>query len=61
MKANNTILIISGIIIFLISITGGGLLFNVTNTICLYIGWFVGIILVAIGLWRNDQDKKSNK
>jgi hypothetical protein len=62
MKAENILLIILGIVIFLISITGGGLLFVLPlPDILMSILWFVGVILVAIGLWLNEKEKKAKK
>ena len=60
MKATNMLLIILGIVIFLISLFGGGLLFVLpVPSILLYVLWFVGVILVAIGLWLNEKEKKA--
>jgi len=60
MKAINILLIIIGIAIFITSLLGGGLLFVLPiPSIYLSILWFVGIILVAIGLWLNQKEKKA--
>ena len=57
MKAINMLLIIIGILIFASSFVTGGLLINLG--LYSYFGWFIGLILVAIGLWQNEKDKKS--
>ena len=60
MKATNMLLIILGIVIFLVSLFGGGLFFILpVPSILLSILWFVGIILVVIGLWLNEKEKKA--
>jgi hypothetical protein len=60
MKAEYIILIILGILIFLVSLFGGGLLFVLPlPDILMSILWFVGVILVGIGLWLNEKDKKA--
>jgi len=60
MKATNMLLIILGIVIFLVSLFGGGLFFILpVPSILLYVLWFVGVILVAIGLWLNEKEKKA--
>lgn len=58
MKAVNSLLIIVGILVFATSLVSGGLLFYIP--MYGYIGWFVGVILVALGLWRNEKEKKAN-
>ena len=58
MRVINMILVIIGVIIFISSFLSGGLLFNWGSYG--YFAWFIGLILVAIGLWRNDKEKKSN-
>lgn len=58
MKVKNVMLIIIGAIIFVTSILGGGLLFHVPIPYYTYVGWFIGVILVAIGLRKDDQEKK---
>ena len=60
MKAISILLIIVGIVIFIISLLGGGLLFVLP--IPSYYGsimWFVGVILVALGLYLGNKSKKS--
>jgi predicted MFS family arabinose efflux permease len=57
MNAINLLLIIIGIIIFISSFVSGGLLINLGSYG--YFAWFIGLILVAIGLWRNEKEKKS--
>jgi hypothetical protein len=57
-------LVIIGIIIFASSFVSGGLLINLG--MYGYFAWFIGLILVVIGLWRNDKEKndvmkKTNK
>ena len=59
MSIVNILLIIVGIIIFITSFLGGGLFFHVPIPYYSQTAWFVGVILVAIGLWRNDKEKKS--
>ena len=61
MSIINILLIIVGIIIFITSFIGGGLYFQVPIPYYSQTAWFVGVILVAIGLWRNDKEKKSKK
>jgi hypothetical protein len=56
MNVINVLLIVIGILIFVISLVSGGLLFYIP--LLGYIGWFVGLILVAVGLWRNEKEKK---
>lgn len=60
MKAINILLIIMGIVIFVVSLLGGGLLFVLpVPDILLSVLWFVGVILVAVGLWLNQKEKKA--
>lgn len=56
MSLINLLLVLVGIIIFILSFVSGGLLFN--WGIFGYFAWFIGLILVAIGLMRNDKEKK---
>jgi len=58
MKILNIILILVGVIIFTTSFIGGGLLFHVPIPFYTQLAWFIGVILVAIGLWLNEKDKK---
>jgi len=59
MKAINFLLVIVGIVIFIASIFGGGLLFRLPiPDIVLSILWFVGVILAGLGLWLNQKEKK---
>lgn len=57
MSMLNLLLIIVGILIFISSFLSGGLVINLG--MYTYFAWFIGLILVAIGLWRNDKEKKS--
>lgn len=57
MNATNVLLVVVGIIIFISSFLSGGLLFNLG--MYGYFAWFIGLILVAIGLWRNEKEKKA--
>jgi len=56
MNAINALLVIIGILIFLSSFVSGGLLVDLG--MYGYFAWFIGLILVAIGLWRNEKEKK---
>ncbi|MFH1101870.1 MAG: hypothetical protein V1726_07535 [Methanobacteriota archaeon] len=59
MKALYLTLIILGIIIFIVSLLGGGLLFVIPiPSIYLNILWLIGLVLVAIGLLLNEKEKK---
>lgn len=61
MKATNILLIIVGAVIFIVSLFGGGLFFRIPiPSIGLSVLWFVGVILVAIGLWLNQKEKSLN-
>ena len=55
MKTISIILIILGAIIFISVILGGGLLYSIPIPYYPYFGWFIGIILVALGLWFNGK------
>ena len=60
MKTTNMLLIILGIVIFFVSLFGGGLLFKLPiPSIFLSILWILGVILVALGLELNQKEKKS--
>ncbi len=60
MKPTNMLLIILGIVIFFVSLFGGGLLFKLPIPgIFLSIFWILGVILVALGLELNQKEKKS--
>jgi uncharacterized protein YacL len=59
MKTTNMLLIILGILIFFVSLLGGGLLFKLPIPgIFLSIFWVLGIILVVLGLELNQKEKK---
>jgi hypothetical protein len=58
MNTTNVLLIVIGIIIFIIASLGGGILFRMP-TLFGIAGWFLGVILVAIGLQRNEKEKKA--
>ena len=58
MSIINILLIIIGLLIFITSFLGGGLVFNVPIPFYGQFAWFIGVILVAIGLWLNNKDKK---
>ena len=57
-KTINIVLILVGVIIFTISLVGGGLLFHIPIPFYTQLAWFIGVIFVAIGLWLNEKDKK---
>ena len=57
MNAINALLVAVGIIIFISSFVSGGLLINLG--MYGYFAWFIGLILVALGLWRNEKEKKA--
>jgi len=57
MSLLNILLVIIGIVIFFSSFVSGGLLFN--GGLYGYFAWFIGLILVVIGLWRNDKEKRA--
>jgi len=57
MNAINVLLVAIGIIIFILASLSGGILFMIPWLFST-IAWFIGLILVAIGLWRNDKEKK---
>jgi hypothetical protein len=58
MNTINLLLVVVGIIIFILASLSGGILFRMPWLFGT-IGWFIGVILVAIGLWRNEKEKKA--
>lgn len=58
MNAINALLVATGIIVFIIASLGGGILFRMPMLFGIA-GWFLGVILVAIGLQRNEKEKKA--
>ena len=57
MNLMNLFLVLIGIIIFFLSFVSGGLLFNWGSFG--YFAWLIGLILIAIGLMRNEKEKKT--
>ncbi len=59
MKAVNIVLVVLGLLIFVIGIMGGGLVFRLPVPFYVLSAlWFIGLILVALGLWWNTKEKK---
>jgi len=57
MKIINLLLVVIGLIIFAISFLSGGFLFYIP-TPGPQLGWFAGLIFIALGLWLNEKDNK---
>ncbi len=60
MNALNALLVGIGVIIFILAILGSGLLFSIPY-FGYYGGWVIGVILAAIGLMRNEKEKKQKQ
>ena len=60
MKAVNMSLIIVGVVIFVVSLLGNGLLFVLPiPEIYSSVLWIFGIVLFTIGFWLNEKEKKA--